>query len=112
MKTILFAVLDRGEKTDLLYQAIIKEGFNGTMIKTQGLRHILERQIYEKPAVLSLSQIAENTHESGQNSTMFFIVEARDLLRLEDLIRQHTDDFKDIHGCMFVLPIQDFEGSF
>ena len=39
MKVLLFAVLERGRLTDALYSAIIADGYNGTMIKTQSLKH-------------------------------------------------------------------------
>jgi hypothetical protein len=71
MKVLLFAVLERGRSTDALYSAIIADGYNGTLIKTQSLKHILQNEDLEKAAALSLSDIAEDTHEPGQNSTMF-----------------------------------------
>ncbi|MCH3909841.1 MAG: hypothetical protein LKF75_04595 [Bacilli bacterium] len=111
MKILLFAVLDRGEATDALYAAIINDGYNGTIIKTQSLKHILSNSS-DKAAVLSLSQIAENTHESGQNSTMFVIVDEDKLPKLQNDIRTHTDNFTKIHGAMFTVPIASFEGSF
>lgn len=113
MKVILFAVLERGQATDALYSAIIADGYNGTIIKTRSLKHVLAGKDFgTAPAVLSLSEIAEDTHEAGQNSTMFVIVEKEKLPKLQGEIRKHTEDFNKIHGAMFVLPIEDFEGSF
>jgi hypothetical protein len=112
MKVLLFAVLERGRLTDALYSAIIADGYNGTMIKTQSLKHVLQNENFEKAAALSLSEIAENTHEPGQNSTMFIIVDETKLPRLQEDIRKHTDNFKKIHGAMFVVPLSSFEGSF
>jgi|LAHS01.1.fsa_nt_gb hypothetical protein len=112
MKVLLFAVLDRGPATDALYSAIIADGYNGTIIKTQSLKHILAKNDLESPAVLSLSQIAEDTHEAGQNSTMFVIVDENKLPKLQKDIRQYTENFTKIHGAMFVVPIESFEGSF
>lgn len=110
MKKILFCVLERGIKTDELYSDIIDSGYNGTLIKTQSLKHILNNDSFK--AVLSLSQIAENTHEPGQNATIFVIVDEEKLETLKEKIRAHTGNFVDIHGAMFVLPIEGFEGSF
>lgn len=112
MKVLLFAVLDRGEATDALYAAIIADGYNGTIIKTQSLKHILNNAALEKTAVLSLSEIAEDTHLSGQNSTMFVIVDDTKLPQLQKDIRHYTENFTKIHGAMFVVPIESFEGSF
>lgn len=112
MKVMLFAVLERGRATDELYSAIIADGYNGTIIKTQSLKHILRNEEFENAATLSLSQIAEETHEGGQNSTMFVIVDEKKLSRLQQDIREHTENFTRIHGAMFVVPISSFEGSF
>jgi hypothetical protein len=43
---------------------------------------------------------------------MFVIVEQEKLPRLQDDIRRLSGNFQKIHGAMFVVPIQDFEGSF
>ena len=110
MKKILFSVLERGNATDELYSDIIDSGYNGTLIKTQSLKHVLHNDSFK--AVLSLSQIAEDTHEAGQNATIFVIVEEEKLEALKEMIRSHTDTFSTIHGAMFVLPIDEFEGSF
>ncbi len=110
MKKILFSVLERGHATDELYSDIIESGYNGTLIKTQSLKHILHNDNFK--AVLSLSQIAEDTHEAGQNATIFVIVDEEKLEALKEMIRTHTGNFSAIHGAMFVLPIHDFEGSF
>ncbi len=110
MKKILFAVLERGQETDALYSSIIDSGYNGTLIKTQSLKHVLNNDSFK--AVLSLSQIAEDTHEAGQNATIFVIVDEEKLPTLRAMIREHTSNFDKIHGAMFVLPIEDFEGSF
>lgn len=112
MKVLLFAVLERGQATDQLYSAIINDGYNGTMIKTQSLKHILKGTDLEKAAAISLSEIAEETHEAGQNSTMFVIVDEEKLPRLQKDIREYTEHFAKIHGAMFVVPIDSFEGSF
>lgn len=110
MKKILFAVLERGQATDELYSDIIESGYNGTLIKTRSLKHVLHNDAFK--AVLSLSQIAEDTHEAGQNATIFVIVDEDKLNALKSKIREHTDNFSSIHGAMFILPIEDFEGSF
>jgi hypothetical protein len=112
MKMMLFAVLERGRDTDALYSTLIADGYNGTLIKTQSLKHVLQNEDLSKAAALSLSEIAEDTHEPGQNSTMFLIVDQEKLPRLQEDIRRLSGNFKKIHGAMFVVPIQGFEGSF
>ncbi len=107
MKVMLFVVLDKGEPTRQLLNKIIKDGYNGTLIRTKGLKHMSAE---DSGAYLSLSQIAENTDEA--NASIFFIIEKSRLPLLQKDIREGTDGFAKIHGGMFVVPIQDFEGSF
>jgi hypothetical protein len=107
MKVMLYVVLDKGEATRQLLNQIVKDGYNGTLIRTKGIKHLTAN---DNSAYLSLSQIAENTDDAS--ATVFFIVEESKLPTLEDDIRKGTDHFKKIHGGMFVLPVKDFEGSF
>ncbi len=107
MKVMLFLVLEKGERTRQLLNQIVKDGYNGTLIRTKGLRHLGGG---DESAYLSLSQIAENTDDAS--TTVFFVVEEKNLAPLQKDIRSATDDFKALHGGMFVFPIHDFEGSF
>jgi hypothetical protein len=109
MKVMLYVVLERGELTRQLVNQILKDGYNGTLIKTKGLKHVNDSHD-EPTAYLSLSQIAENTDET--NTTMFFILEDEQTKKLQNDIREGTANFKKIHGGMFVVPVNDFEGSF
>src|SRR5574344_790073 len=106
MKMMLFAVLERGRETDALYSTLIADGYNGTLIKTQSLKHVLQNEDLAKAAALCLIDIAENTHEAGQTSTMVVIVEQENLPRLQDDIRRLSGNFQKILGAMFVVPIQ------
>jgi hypothetical protein len=112
MKILLFAILERGNATDALFSAIIADGYNGTIIKTQSLKHVLKNPELESAAALSLSEIAEETHGSGQNSTMFVIVDDDKLPRLQKDIRDYTENFTKIHGAMFTISLDSFESSF
>lgn len=104
---MLYVVLEKGAATRSLINQIIRDGYNGTLIRTKGLKHMSEGQ---EGAYLSLSQIAENTDEA--NTTIFFILEEDKLKQLQDDIRKYTVGFTKIHGGMFVSPITSFEGSF
>ncbi len=104
---MLYVVLDKGEDTRLLLNQIVKDGYNGTLIRTKGIKHLSGD---DTSAYLSLSQIAENTDDAS--ATVFFILEEDKLVPLQNEIKKGTDHFKKIHGAMFVLPIKDFEGSF
>jgi predicted GTPase len=108
MKVMLFAVLEKGQATRQLINQIIKDGYNGTLIRTKGLKHMGTAD--DHTAYISLSQIAENTDEA--NTTLFFILEEDKVKTLREDIARYTDNFKKIHGAMFELPVTKFEGSF
>lgn len=112
MKTLVYVILDRGEETDEIFSSLLESGYNGTLIKTQSIKHILNQEQFASSAVLSLSDLAENTHASGQNSTCFFVLEEDKLEDFKGIIREKTDSFKKIHGAMFEVPILHYEGSF
>lgn len=107
MKVMLYVVLEKGAATRSLINQIIKDGYNGTLIRTKGLKHMGEGN---EGAYLSLSQIAENTEEAS--TTIFFILEEEKLNHIKEDIRKYTEGFTKIHGGMFEAPISSFEGSF
>lgn len=112
MKTLVYLILDRGEETDEIFSSLLESGYNGTLIKTQSIKHILNQEQFASSAVLSLSDLAENTHASGQNSTCFFVLEEEKLEEFKNIIRAKTASFEKIHGAMFEVPILHYEGSF
>ena len=108
MKVLFFAVLERGTASDLLLKDLSVKGYNGTLIKTESLKHVLKGQ--EGSAFISLSELAENTPDT--NYSMFFIIDDSRIPEIKKEFRDFTADFGKVHGAMFVIPIADFEGSF
>ena len=109
MKTLLFVILDHVGATEELLQRLSKEGYNGTVISTTGMHHVLPK--FEDQSVsVSLSTIVDGL-PSG-NLTLFIIIDAEKLESLKSEIREATGEFKLIPGGMFSLPLFDVEGSF
>jgi uncharacterized protein YaaQ len=110
MKVILFAVLENGNASASLLQALEEKGFNGTLLPATSIKHVTTLNDSNSGAFLRLSDIAEDA-EKG-NSTLFVLVDEEKLEALKKIIRDYTDSFSKIHGVMFVLPVEYFEGSF
>lgn len=108
MKVLFFAVLERGTASDLLLRDLSVKGYNGTLIQTESLKHILKGK--DGSAFISLSELAENTPDT--NISMFFIIDDSKIPEIKKEFREFTGDFEKAHGAMFVIPIADFEGSF
>jgi hypothetical protein len=110
MKVLLFAVLENGDQTEKLLTVLSRDGYNGTVIPTSSLKHVLMGRHEEEPAFLSLSALADNTFEG--NTTLYIVVDQEKLEKLQNDIRKYTDRFKKVKGGMFVVPVETFEGSF
>ncbi len=109
MKVLLFAILDHSQKAEDLLRRLSKEGYNGTVIPTSGLHHVLPKFGGEAAAV-SLAMLADDM-PSGQ-FTLFVVIDESKVEALKDEIREETGGFTKVRGGMFVLPVASFEGSF
>lgn len=109
MKTLLFVILDHVGATEELLQKLSKEGYNGTVISTTGMHHVLPK-LEDQSVSVSLSTIVDGL-PSG-NLTLFIIIDSDKLELLKAEIREATGEFKLIQGGMFSLPLLDVEGNF
>lgn len=109
MKVMLFAILDRLDATEELLRSLSKEGYNGTVISTTDIKHVLPKLRGEGVSV-SLSMIADDL-PSG-NVTLFIIIDDDKLEALKQEIRDATGNWTKAKGGMFVLPLLSFEGTF
>jgi hypothetical protein len=108
MKVLFFAVLEKGAASDSLLKALSVKGYNGTLIQTESLKHVLKS--HDGAAFISLSELADNTPD--MNNSMFFIIDETKVPEIKQEFRDFTADFTKAHGAMFIIPIEDFEGSF
>lgn len=109
MKVMLFAILDRLDATEELIRSLSKEGYNGTVISTTDIKHILP-QLTGGGVSVSLSMLADDL-PSG-NVTLFIIIDEDKLEDLKQEIRDATGNWTKAGGGMFVLPLLSFEGTF
>lgn len=110
MKHLLFAVLENTQDTHDLIHTLSKLGYNGTVMSTKSLKHVLEDVDEDLPSFISLSHIHSNN--LTVNTTIYFILEDKELEEVKDKIREFTKGFKSTKGGMFALPLESYEGSF
>ena len=109
MKVMLYVVLDHLPKTEQLLRNLSEKGYNGTVIPTAGLRHVLPKFEDQKMAV-SLANLVDDIPQG--NITLFIVIDEDKVETLKDEIREATGNFNEIKGGMFVLPLTSWEGSF
>ena len=110
MKHLLFTVLENNRETHDLIRELSKKGYNGTVLSSTSLKHVLEDEHEDTLSFISLSHIHENRFV--QNTTIYFILEEKELEEVQTLIREFTKNFTLVKGGMFVAPIDSYEGSF
>ncbi len=110
MKVLLFAILDHVPASEQLLRSLSKEGYNGTVIPTEGMHHVFPQFSDSKTKAVSLAALTDDV-PSG-NFTLFIVIEDSQLEHLQEEIRSATANFQKIKGGMFVLPVSSVEGFF
>jgi uncharacterized protein YaaQ len=109
MKHLLFAVFENTDESQDLIHELAEKGINGTAIASTSLRHILH-SIEEERTFITLRQLEKQQFED--NTTFYTLIDEDKLEEVLSIIRKGTNNFKDIRGGMFVLPVERYEGSF
>ena len=109
MKVLLFAILDNSPVCESLLRDLSKDGYNGTVINTNGLKHVLPK-LSNSGVAISLSSMVDDLPQG--NLTLFIIIDEEKVEALKAEIRTATHDFTYVKGGMFVLPLISWEGSF
>lgn len=110
MKHLLFAVLENKPETHELIHELSKLGYNGTVLKSSSLKHVIEEEGEDILSFFSLAHVSEN--KFVHNTTIYFILEDDELKEVQDIIRNTTNHFTLVKGGMFATPIESYEGSF
>lgn len=110
MKHLLFTILENTKETHDLIHHLSNIGYNGTVLSSTSLKHILHDENEDVPSFFSLAHIHEN--KFVQNTTIYFILEDDELEEVKSEIRKYTNNFTNTKGGMFALPIESYEGSF
>ena len=110
MKHLLFMTLENTKETHDLIHYLSKIGYNGTVLSSTSLKHILADENEDVPSFFSLAHLHENSFV--KNTTIYFILEDDELEEVKSEIRKATNNFKSTKGGMFATPLESYEGSF
>ena len=108
MKKELYLVLENSDTAFATLDELKKEGFNATIMSTESLRHAVD-YYPEEHTFISLRQL-ENK-EMLESILCLFVLDTDHLEELKRVIRENTNNFKDIKGFMYSRGIDDYEGS-
>ena len=110
MKYLLLTILENTKQAHDLIHHLSNLGYNGTVLSSTSLKHILHDENEDVPSFISLAHYHEN--KFVQNTTIYFILEENEVEEVKNEIRKFTDGFKNTKGGMFSTKIESFEGSF
>ena len=110
MKHLLFITLENTKQCHDLIHNLSKIGYNGTVLSSTSLKHILQDENEDVPSFFSLAHYHEN--KFVQNTTIYFILEDDKLEEVKNEVRKYTENFTNTKGGMFVTPVDSYEGSF
>ena len=111
MKKVLYLILENGTAALGVFETIRKAGYNGTLMHTTSLRHAMDENQPEDTHFFSLAAY-ERLHSHGEAMFALFVVDEEKLPGLKELVRENTNDFREIRGGMYSRDIEDYEGSF
>ena len=107
MKKVLYLVLENSPKAIETLEELKKEGFNATVVSTESLRHALD----ESPEDHHFFGLRHLEKEVSTSSLCLFIIEENQLHVITNVIKQFTNNFKDIKGFMYSQSVDNYEGS-
>ena len=107
MKKVLYLVLENSPKAIETLEELKKEGFNATVVSTESLRHALD----ESPEDHYFFGLRHLEQEVTTSSLCLFIVEESQLATIIKVIKECTNNFKDIKGFMYSQSVDNYEGS-
>ena len=108
MKKELSLVLESTDRAFATLEELKKEGFNATVISTESLRTAVE-YYPEEHHFFNLRHLEKR---ELLNSVMcIFVIDEEKLETVKKIIRDFTNNFKDIKGFMYSRDIEDYEGS-
>ena len=107
-KKELYLVLESTDTAFSTLEELKKEGFNATVVSTESLRHAVEYSP-EEHHFLNLRHLEQQ--EMTQSVLCLFVIDADKLEDIKKIIRDYTNNFKNIKGFMYSRDILDYEGS-
>lgn len=110
MKHLLFVTLENTKQCHDLIHDLSRMGYNGTVLSSTSLKHILQDENEDVPSFFSLAHYHEN--KFVQNTTIYFILDDKQVEEVKESVRKYTDNFQNTKGGMFETPVDSYEGSF
>ena len=108
MKRALYLVLKSGTLAFNVLEGLKREGFNATLISTESLRHAID----DFPEDHHFYNLRHFEQKQQQESILgLFVTEADRIEVLKAYVRKFTNNFQDVHGFMYSVNIEDYEGS-
>ena len=108
MKIELTLMLKTTERAYETLEALKEAGFNATVMSSESLRHAVDYYPGEH-TFINLRHIEQK--ELLESILCVFVVDEERLETLKGVIREYTNNFKEIKGFMYSRPIDDYEGS-
>lgn len=108
MKKTLYLVLKNSEKAYKTLKELKTKGYNATVISTESLRHAIDYHP-EEHHFYNLRHL-EN-EEMLESMLCLFVIDEEKEDDIKNIIREFTNNFKDIKGFMYTRDILDYEGS-
>ena len=108
MKKELYLVLKSSEKAVAALETLKAEGYNATVVSTESLRHAVD----DYPGDHHFFSLRQYEQVQMLESVLcLFVVEDNKLEHIKQIIRDCTNNFKDLKGFMYSRDITDYEGS-
>lgn len=105
----LYLVLKSSPAAYRTLEELKSEGYNGTILSAESLRHAVD--YYPEEHHFFTLRHYEKKEELSESILCLFILNDEDVNRVKQTIRDFTNSFQDIKGCMYSRTIEDYEGS-
>ena len=108
MKKVLYVILKNSPTAHDMLEELKNEGYNGTLIGSNSLRHALD-YYPEEHTFLNLRHLEDT--EVSESILCMFVWDEDVINVIKEKVRKFTNNFKDIKGFMFSKDVSDFEGT-